>query len=318
MAGLASRRLPSSARSVHGCERIVHRADTKSGGKVDGALTVAGIDAFEEVLAAGVVGVLDEVEAGAVEGNRIERGEDADVAHTGILGYGAAVAVHGEIAHDIDVRRSAREEIGDGACRIRHGCEEGILFTRVAPQSVLRFPGAAGVDPRLAVRRRAADRQLFQRAAVAAHRMALEVGQHEEGIVGEEIFADVILMQHLAVSHRKHRVRALCVEKIDREQLGPAVAFEQLPVLLRRVARAAVRRVALDHGAGHRVHHRLQEGRVQIVLVALLAGVYLHRHTPGQLDPQPPIQSDNGFRRKGACEIYGRFGHILPPMDDVV
>ncbi len=67
--------------------------------------------------------------------------------------------------------------------------------------------------------------------------------------------------------------------------------------------RVAVGGVALHDGAADRLHHGPPELRAQEVLVALLAGVDLHRHLAGQLDPQGAVQLNHLFRGDLPCKI---------------
>ena len=69
------------------------------------------------------------------------------------------------------------------------------------------------------------------------------------------------------------------------------------------VALAVVGGVALDDGAVDVLNHGAHELRVQVVLVALLAGVDLHRHLAGKRDPQPFVHLHHCIRGDPFCEI---------------
>ena len=105
---------------------------------------------------------------------------------------------------------------------------------------------ARTVDIRLAERRRDADRKLLERAAVAAHRVPLEVREHEHRIVIFNILADVIFPDHRAVRNRQLKVRPLGVENINRKIAAPAVLLHRFFVFFGRVALALIGRVAFD------------------------------------------------------------------------
>ena len=60
------------------------------------------------------------VHAGLVDGNRVERRHDANVRHAGVFRHFAAVAVHRQVLHHVDVNGLAREALGDGGSRVRH------------------------------------------------------------------------------------------------------------------------------------------------------------------------------------------------------
>ena len=68
---------------------------------------------------------------------------------------------------------------------------------------------AGGVDQRLACPGGAADGQLLQGAAVAAHGVTFEVGEDEHGVVVRDVVGDVVFLEHLAVRYGPDVVFAL-------------------------------------------------------------------------------------------------------------
>ena len=68
-----------------------------------------------------------------IDRDRVERGENADVLHAGVLRHGAAVAVHGEVFHHVHKRHVAVEIIHNGACRVRHARKEQGAEPQVPP-----------------------------------------------------------------------------------------------------------------------------------------------------------------------------------------
>ena len=138
------------------------------------------------------------------------------------------------------------------------------------------------------------------RPAIAAHGVALEVGQHQHGIIIHNILAHAVLFQNLAVWDRPNHIRPLGVHQIHIKILGPAVLLQKLEVGLGIVphpgAGIAIGSVALHDGAADLLHHGLPEFRVQEVLVALFTGVDLHRHLAGQRNAQGVIQLHNILR----------------------
>ena len=184
--------------------------------------------------------------------------------------------------------------------RVRHGLREGHAAGVLLPglKAVIRLAG--GVDQRLARPGGAADGELLQRPAIAAHGVALEVGQHQHGIIIHNILAHAVLFQNLAVWDRPNHIRPLGVHQIHIKILGPAVLLQKLEVGLGIVphpgAGIAIGSVALHDGAADLLHHGLPEFRVQEVLVALFTGVDLHRHLAGQRNAQGVIQLHNILR----------------------
>lgn len=129
---------------------------------------VAAVDALHKVVAARVIAVYDQIDAGAVQRDGVKAREDAHIVHAGVLGHGAAVAVNGKILHDGDIGNLARKVLCHGGGGVCHGFKEGVLLGAVLPQDVLIGDLAAGMDVRLAGAGRAADGQLLERTAVAA------------------------------------------------------------------------------------------------------------------------------------------------------
>ena len=249
---------------------------------------------------------IDEIDARLIDRDRVERGENADVLHAGVLRHGAAVTVHGEVFHHIHERHAAVEIIHNGACRVRHARKEHVLRRKAVPELALVGRRAAGVNPHLARSGGAADGELLERSAVAAHRVALEVGEDEHGVVVFDVLADDVLFQHAAVRNGKLQIGAFGIENVHVEHLRPAMLAQEAAVLLGIVARALIRRVALDDGAVHRVHNALPEFGVQKVLVALLAGVHLDRDLARKLLAESAVKLQHLFRRDLAGEIYDR------------
>ena len=186
-------------------------------------------------------------------------------------------------------------------------------------EAVIGFPG--GVDQRLPRPGGAADGQLLQGAAVAAHGVALEVGQHQHGVIMQDVFAHVVLLQDLAIGDGPHHVGTLGVHQVHVEVLGPAMLLQQLPVGLRMIpdtaGRITIGGIALHDGAVDLLYHGTPEFRTQEILVALLPGVDLHGHLAGQLHAQGTIQLHYFFRRDLPCEIDIR-SHIAGLLIDIV
>ena len=173
------------------------------------------------------------------------------------------------------------------------------------------FGLAGAVDVGLAVGRRAADGELLERAAEAAHRMPLEVGEDEHGIVVGNVLADEVLLNTPAVRNGKLQIGALGIENVHVEIRAPAVLDHRAAVLLGGVALALVGGVALDHRAMHGLDHRPPEVGTQKVLVALLAGVQLHGDLARQFAAHGTVKRHDLLGRDLAGEIYLSFHRVF-------
>ena len=65
--------------------------------------------------------------------------------------------------------------------------------------------------------------------------------------------------------------------------LVPAMRRQKLKMLFGRVALTLISGVAFDHGAVHKLDHRLPEFGMQEVLIALFTGVNLDGYSAGKL-----------------------------------
>ena len=160
------------------------------------------------------------------------------------------------------------------------------------------------MDVGLAVGGRAADGELLERAAEAAHRMPLEVGEDEHGIVVGNVLADKVLVNTPGVRNGKLQIGALGIENVHVEIRAPAVLDHRAAVLLGGVALALVGGVALDHRAMHGLDHRPPEVGTQKVLVALLTGVQLHGDLSRQLAAHSTVKRHDLLGRDLTGEIY--------------
>ena len=79
---------------------------------------LARIDTLYQVYLAVVFGRAHEIGAGLVERHGVQRSKDADIAHTGILGRGVAVAVYGQVVRHADIEDVVTAVVGDGLRRL--------------------------------------------------------------------------------------------------------------------------------------------------------------------------------------------------------
>ena len=180
------------------------------------------------------------------------------------------------------------------------------------------------MDVGLAVGRGHADGGVLQHTAQAAHRVTLEVGQVDHEVVACQVVAHDVVLDVLAVAHGNLHL-AFLVHQVHDEQRVEAVLVYRLPVRLKRVALAAVGRIALHDGAVHLVHQVLDERRPEVVGVARLARRYFHRHASlcrhaqGLVDSHQRLRADfprhvhfalrHGCRRQQ--HHHGRKKHLL-------
>ena len=164
------------------------------------------------------------------------------------------------------------------------------------------------MNQRLARPGGAADGELLQRPAVAAHGMALKVGQHQHGIVVEDVLAQVVLLQDFPVGDGPHHIGALGVQQVHGEVLVPAVLLYELEVGFRIVPHAAggvaVSGVALHDGAPYRLYHGPPKLWAEEILVALLPGVDFDGHLAGQLHAQGAVQLHHFFGGQFSCKKH--------------
>lgn len=186
---------------------IIFGADAVGGGDINDVGAEFFFNAGDKLVAAGVVALVDEVNAGLVKGNGVGGGQETDVGHTGGGGVGVAVAVNGDIDHGGDVGGAVLEIAVNAGGGVAHSGDEGELGS----SHIVAVGLAGAMDVFLAVGGSAADGKLFEGAAEAAHSVAFEVGEDEQGMVVGEMAADEVLLDLLAVGDVKDEVGAIAV-----------------------------------------------------------------------------------------------------------
>ena len=137
--------------------------------------------------------------------------------------------------------------------------------------------------------------------------MAFEMGQCQERVIVQHVFADRHILEPLAAFDRQQRVFVF-VRDVDRSE-GPAVVGDGLSVLLGRVAVALIEGVGLDDG---RVliellrEQFLYPGARDDVRAVFFSGVELDRQFAGQTIGDFVIDLQKPFRRKVSREIDDR------------
>ena len=158
----------------------------------------------------------------------------------------------------------------------------------------------------------AADADVLVAAAEAAHGVALEVGQHNKGIVVGKGLAHGHVVEPLAAIHGQIH-SALGVGDVHRAE-GPAIDLQGLAVLFGGVAVALIEGVGLDDGslrqvALHQLLHPLVGDDVRTVL---LAGVQLDGYLAPDFAAYPRVESAQAPGGQVAGEIDD--GFVAPAL----
>ena len=205
---------------------------------LNGVDTMLLVNAVQQV--GGVVGsrhllVVDDVDAGLVQGHRISGGKDAVVFELHGGGMVHAVAVDAHVVHHVDVDDAILllEIVHHGLRSGSHAFEEAVLVADVflCPKfrHIEHFHLASGVDVGLAVRTGAADAEVLQCAAVAAHRVTLEVVEGDHEVVVGDMAAHNVVLEVRRVLHGDAHL-ALLVHDVHFEQGRESVTLDHLPV----------------------------------------------------------------------------------------
>ena len=120
-----------------------------------------------------------------VQSHGVGGGKDSDVFEFRGGGVAVAIAVDGEVVHDIDVDNLVAEMVGYGCCGSSHALKEFVLVFGLdeVPQFVVILALSIGVDVGLSIAGSHADALVFQHTAKSAHGMTLEVGKVNHEIV---------------------------------------------------------------------------------------------------------------------------------------
>lgn len=284
---------------------IIFGADAVGGGDVNDVGAEFFFNAGDKLVAAGIVALVDEVNAGLVKGDGVGGGQETDVGHTGSGGVGVAVAVNGDVDHGGDVGGAVLEIAVDAGSGVAHGGDEG----KLGGSHIVAVGLTGAVDVFLAVGGSAADGELFEGAAEAAHSVAFEVREDEQGMVVGEMAADEVLLDLLAVGDVKDEVGAVAVQEVNGEVFGPFVFAKQLAVFGGGVTGAGVGGVTLHDGAVDMLNELLDVFGAEVVLVALLAGVEFDGGWGWQGELEGVVDFDEAGGGNVRSEINFGFGH---------
>ena len=96
--------------------------------------TVSGFHTLKEVrLTRVVLCGIDQIQAGLIDSNGIQRGENADILHAGVFRNRAAVTVYGKILHDVYKSNPAFKMPHHGRSGVCHSFAEAILLSVLWP-----------------------------------------------------------------------------------------------------------------------------------------------------------------------------------------
>ena len=204
---------------------------------------------------------------------------------------------------------------------VRHGLaalDHAFHEVRTARPVVVPF----AVEFALALRTRgAADGDVLQAPAEAAHRVALEVRENDHGVVVEKVLADMDFLQPLAALDRQSHV-AVFIHDVDGRE-GPAVRLQDFAVTRRRLTGTRVEDVAFhDRGGNFRLEGlhpfaRNDVGTVRFARVKLERGaagdvavhelVELQKARGGEVLREVDLRAS---RAGGGRPLGGRFGGL--------
>ncbi len=166
---------------------------------------------------------------------------------------------------------------------------------------------------------RTADTDILVRAAKTAHHMSLEMRQHEQRIIVEDVLAHMHFREPLTVFNRQ-RCYAVLIHDVHRAE-RPAVYLQGLAVLRGRVAVALVIGVGLNDVGfrqvvfDQRFHPRARDD----VGAVRFAGVQLDAGLAGQAAAHAAENTAQAFRRQIPREVNdGFFPRALRIRDIVV
>ena len=259
---------------------------------------MAGLDALHQVVVVLRLHGVHQVDAGLVDGQHIQRSEDADVGrHHGGGVHTVAVAVNGHVAHHVHIADLVAEELQHGLGGLDHALHE--LLVADAPHVVAALGRVLHGLAHVPVG--AADGDVLVRAAKAAAHMALEVREGEHGVILAQVAADAHLLEPLAAVQRPHG-GAVLVEDVHGAEV-PAVDLQRLAVALGGVAVAVIVGVGLHYDAAGDVllDELLHPGAWDDVGPVGLAGVQLYRH----LAREDAADALKGLDEAGGREVSG-------------
>ena len=230
--------------------------------------TVAGGHAFHEVLVA--LMIEHEVNGRLIDREEVGGGNDADIRDRRLSGRDArAVAVNRHAAKDVDEGDVFPEVVERRLRGIHHQFHEGFLHGPVGPA----FGDLVDDAMHLALAdaaRGEADRDILHRAAEAAHRVTLEVGENDEGVVIHDVTAHRHVVEMEAVTDREVNA-AFLVENINRAEI-PAIHLQRFAVTFCRIAVTFVEGVRLNdvavRNAALEVTHEVARKNIGAVLFA--------------------------------------------------
>ena len=252
---------------------------------------------------------INEIHRGLIDRKQIGRGKDPDIRNgrrrrtdTG------AVAVNRHAAKDVNEGDVLPEVVKRRLRGIHHQFHEGFLHGPVGPA----FGDLVDHAMHLALAdaaRGEADRDILHRAAEAAHRVTLEMGENNEGVVIHDMAAHRHMVEMEAVTDREVNA-AFLVKNVDRAEI-PAIHLQRFTVTFRRVAVTFVKGVRLNdvavRDAALEVTHEVTRKNIGTVL---FTGVQLYADFAENGIADFPIEPDEMFSVNVLREVDGGVGSL--------
>ena len=193
----------------------------------------------------------DHVDKSLVVGDWVERGDDAEVGHNGVVLLSVAVATEGDGVHDGDINDGFFvffEIVGNGSGRFGHGFDEVDLLVLTFPAEVGVFGLATRMNVGFAVATSDADRLVFEIGTKTTHDVAFGVSEVNDGIVVFEMVADEVVFEILALGERNFEF-AVGVHDVDFGEFGKTMVGGDFEVVFGGIAFAWIGGVAFDNSA---------------------------------------------------------------------
>ena len=157
------------------------------------------------------------------------------------------------------------------------------------------------------------DGHVFQRAAEARHGVALKMGQHQHGVVIFQVLAYKVLLDALAAGDRQGHLPML-IHQVTGSNGCKAMFLHRFPVGGAGVAASLIGGVALHNGPLQLLNQGRNQGGLEEVVAAGLAGGNLDRHLALERDAQGMINPLQRLSGDFLCKINLNLFHMRSPL----
>ena len=107
---------------------IFPRTDPQCGSGLNRMDAVTGFNPFDQIFFPWIFALIDQINAGLIQCDRIQRGQDTDVSDLRIFRFRAAVAVNRHVAHYVDEDNVFFLIVENGFRGVGHGFQELIMI----------------------------------------------------------------------------------------------------------------------------------------------------------------------------------------------